>query len=482
MPSSLRSVIAREVIKNRVRDATHRFFSPVTLWVLVTVVTAVLVGLLFFFFYVRRREEEGESRPEKTAFSSSSSVSSSKSSEKKKKNKKRERGKQTPPPPPEVIQSLRTLCDRVEAECLGGGAEADDGGVGDALLAMGEIYRTGSFPRFAPNDESAEKCFGTCARRFGGRIAAMGQMKLVECLRSPVADVDRTGSVLPGKYARRAIARCDTTATFASSSSRPRMPAAAAAPTVGEENDTTIEQLLTMTRGGAEEEEEHALAAFLTATNTTEPVEVVAAPRVDAQNVHDHGVTSAVSTNLRSMPSSRRPGAAVDQVARGLRGCRGLSEEDKENALRVLYDLNGRDVHSTYGVTEQEALASVWAGIQASPYREDLVETLGKQLASGVEHGCVVCSSGKIARIVGTLDGVHNDATARPMDVVRQEIAGMAIVVRNEVEAQYGDGSDEGEQEMRERLKRRAHEEYVRRLGMNEVLVTPLVEEFCAGF
>lgn len=218
--------------------------------------------------------------------------------------------------------------------------------------------------------------------------------------------------------------------------------------------------------------------------------------RADAQNVHDHGVTTAMATNLRALShraweggdGAAPPCVVVGEVARRVRACPGLSEHDKDLAVHVIDDLNGKDVHSTYGMTEQEALASVWAEILASPHREDLVETLGKQLASGVEHGSVVCSSGKIARIVGTLDGVHNAVTARPMDAVRQEIAGMAVVVRKEVEAEWtarGVLTDDGgsaEREMRERLERRAHAEYVQRMGQNEAVVMPLVEEFCAGF
>jgi sugar/nucleoside kinase (ribokinase family) len=86
---------------------------------------------------------------------------------------------------------------------------------------------------------------------------------------------------------------------------------------------------------------------------------------------------------------------------------------------------------------------------------------------------------------VGNLDGVHNQHTARPMDVVRQEIAGMAVVIRNEVEAERDGGKgeeEEAEEEMRRRLKSRARDEYVRRMGQSEAVVMPLVEEFCAGF
>jgi hypothetical protein len=55
-------------------------------------------------------------------------------------------------------------------------------------------------------------------------------------------------------------------------------------------------------------------------------------------------------------------------------------------------------------------------------------ETLVKQMASGVEDGTLVCSTGKISRLIGTLDGIGRDGhiEARPMWTVRDEIARLA--------------------------------------------------------
>lgn len=476
----LRTIIAREVIRSRVNDWTRRVLP----WV-ASVFLVILIASVSIFAWKAWRSlpppppPSPPSPPPPSASSASPRPSSSSVKRKRKE------------PPPEVIRTLSALCDRVASS-------SEDEGAGDALLAMGEIYRTGAFPRFSPNDEAAETCFKTCARKFGGRIAAMGQVKHMECLRRPVADVDRTGIVLIGTYARRA-------SSFAASrrrrrngddSERPRMPTIfhhtpqpqpqpQPQPATTEEDRQLVAEMM-RGEGGTEEDEEHARAAFMAtlwdadADEGVRRIHVVDVPhvRADAQNVHDHGVTAAVARNLRHMSDSRNEEEEdpIREVAHHVGSCPGLSRDDKEDARRVLDGLNGDNVHSMYGVTERDALASVWSQIQASPHRENLVETLGKQLASGVEFGDVVCSSGKIARIVGTLDGVHNQHTARPMDVVRQEIAGMAVVIRNEV----GDEGDE--EEMRERLRRRAHAEYVGRMGQNEAVVMPLVEEFCAGF
>jgi hypothetical protein len=45
-------------------------------------------------------------------------------------------------------------------------------------------------------------------------------------------------------------------------------------------------------------------------------------------------------------------------------------------------------------------------------------------MASGVEDGTLVCSTGKISRLIGTLDGIGRDGhkEARPMWAVRMKL------------------------------------------------------------
>jgi hypothetical protein len=54
--------------------------------------------------------------------------------------------------------------------------------------------------------------------------------------------------------------------------------------------------------------------------------------------------------------------------------------------------------------------------------QKNVKETLVKQMASGVEDGTLVCSTGKISRLIGTLDGIERDGhiEARPMWTVRE--------------------------------------------------------------
>ena len=81
-------------------------------------------------------------------------------------------------------------------------------------------------------------------------------------------------------------------------------------------------------------------------------------------------------------------------------------------------------------------LYAAWDTIQRQDdtLRENLIETLATQLATGIEHGVTVCSTGKITRMMSTFDGVYNIEgveKVKPMWALRDEIAGLAAKVRD---------------------------------------------------
>ena len=64
--------------------------------------------------------------------------------------------------------------------------------------------------------------------------------------------------------------------------------------------------------------------------------------------------------------------------------------------------------------------------------KDNLIEILGKQLSSAIENGNIVCSTGKISRIVSTFDGIDQDFTSiRPITAIRLEISNLAVKYRD---------------------------------------------------
>jgi hypothetical protein len=204
---------------------------------------------------------------------------------------------------------------------------------------------------------------------------------------------------------------------------------------------------------------------------TGEPV-----PRSDPQNVHDSCVAAATKAMVRDMADTYVTSKDdAKDTARRIVLDSGLSAEEKQRALDVVDNLSS-STHSRIGHSEVRALDLVLERISQithQPLQDNLRETLVKQLAGCVERGHVVCSSGKISRIVATLDGadlpgVHSPV---PMWMVREEIGSKAAQMRDTAE-----DSDT----TKIRFQQWVRDTY--RAALGDDIVQPLVDEFLLGF
>jgi hypothetical protein len=138
--------------------------------------------------------------------------------------------------------------------------------------------------------------------------------------------------------------------------------------------------------------------------------------------------------------------------------------------MRVAEDL-GNCVNGSYGVSERQLLSLALEKIDGMDLesRKNITEMLVKQLATGVELGHVVCSSGKVARIMSAFDGTDAfETVVKPLWVVREEIGGMAAKIRYEV----------SEHEAASEFTRRVLEEYCGKLGMARSVIEPIANEY----
>ena len=236
--------------------------------------------------------------------------------------------------------------------------------------------------------------------------------------------------------------------------------------------------------------------ALLLATAAAVPVTGVRAPYApgewdavaddddDRQNVHDHSVAAATRRNLRELRA--RVPATTGSIERTVSIVMDFVLESdasvsvKSDAFEVLDSLKP-DHDASAGDSQLGALHTVWtvAGQIADPVkRNDVRMTLVDQLASAREHGAVVCSSGIIARIVGTFDGIDDEVLdrykpPRPFWIVRQELAALASRVRDE---------HESADDARSEFEREAIALYVDELGMEPNVIRPVIEEYAGGF
>lgn len=290
------------------------------------------------------------------------------------------------------------------------------------LLEIGDIYRKGAFPRYVPDVPAAMACYRCAAQGSDKRVASEAQMRCAEVFAHPMALEDRSmGQALPASFAEAAC-------RIARVMERPKVPPPA-------------------------------------------PARIVREPAVriasDAQNVHDHAVIQATKKNLDTLGEAQ--GDVRDAVRSALLESPTIDADDVLDALTVL-DTLGDTAHSTLGVSELGALNRVWARVKGNP---DHVAVLGKQLASAVEHGHVVCSTGKIARMTSTLDGLDDTVErTRPLWAVKEELGTLAARIRDSKPATL----------QRDAFESEALKTYVHDLKFNETIIRPMIELYLEGF
>lgn len=341
---------------------------------------------------------------------------------------------------PAVLQTMRDIRDSFVTR-----------GEWPALLQLGDVYRRGAYPTHMPNADVALRIYRAACASPDPATAGAAQLKYIECRVDAIASEDVAGDPLPTDIAEECIALAARRIAMSQSTARPR------APTVQEVQPTYIPVEIDVwaTHG-----------ADLVTTVPGGPLAIVS----DTQNVHDHAVSRGMHKALRDMTSS---GDASEDVTMCILES-DASPTAKADALAVL-DTLGTAQHSTLGTSEREALDKVWNRIRNLPTEaaRDAENILITQLASGVERGHVVCSTGKIARIVSTLDGLVETPAIKPMWAIREEIGSLAARVRDE----HGD-DEAGKNE----FKRRAAELYIDELGMSADLVGNIVDAYAVGF
>ena len=328
----------------------------------------------------------------------------------------------------------------------------------DILIAVGDIYRKGSYPRFKADKHAALDCYKVAAMCPDGKIAGLAQIKYIETCEQDILSIDNTGDDLPTYYSDSIckLAKEIIMNTPYMIFNRPVT-----------NNINTVDDIM----------------PFINNTNT---LAVFARPTVqnanndvyknDLQNVHDHSVSQITKKNLNYLKEEQSKTnntekntkeAVIDQILQHPE----LSNTIKGNALLVLDNLNKKEKHSTFNVTEQEALDLVWNKIKETPEIENknnLVEILARQLDTGIENGHIVCSSGKIARIIGSLDGVDENMTAsKPMWVLKEEIATLAGKIMN---------SDHNNP--KETFTQEVYKTYIEELKLEPTIINPIIDEY----
>ncbi len=114
------------------------------------------------------------------------------------------------------------------------------------------------------------------------------------------------------------------------------------------------------------------------------------------------------------------------------------------------------------------------------------IVTLCKQMSSLY----IICDTGKINRILVTLDGL-NVSNYKSMNVVKQELAQLASKTRDEVLGtlneteidMYNKGScDVASNRMKTKYNKEVRDTYIKELGLNESILKPILSTYTNEF
>lgn len=333
----------------------------------------------------------------------------------------------------------------------------------DNVLAIGDLYRTGSYPRYLPDPDMAIKIFKICAMCPSGEIAGIAQSKYVESRTTSIDIEDKAGIKMPESYGNQIceLAEMSIKTTPWSLFEKPKHIKKKEVKAA----DTALDNIFNFMAADADGVNGLLDGGFLDGGFQDNQAQVIDVPayRQDRQNVHDHAVVSTTKQNIAQLNTNTNYN--IEQIENNILEST-LSDKEKIDAIHVLSKLKD-STHSSYNVTELEVLGGVWDKVKKN---KDHSEILFKQLASGVEDGYVVCSSGKIARIMGTLDGIDDtQVQTRPMWVVREELGTLAAKIRD---------NNPDPHEAAKQFEKTAREEYINKLGFKENIMNPIISEY----
>lgn len=349
------------------------------------------------------------------------------------------------------------------------------------LLTIGQMYARGSFPRYSPDETSALNIYKVASTCPDPEVAGMAMAKIIETRFNPIPDEDKRGPSFPLETAKRIVSCAENhikslpLSMFMKKSSHIDYNKARKNTTI-----THVEPVI----------EEPVII---------EPeVRHIHVPDNQTQNVHDHAVAASLRANVKTLkeefPDMTYDRSEVIETTMDKLRNSGVPESSMGNIFRVLVSLVPDEI-SSIKCSQMDTLFLLTQkldSIKDETLRTNAYETLGKNLKTGIERGHVVCSTGKISRIISTLEGLDiGMQKSVHMDIVKKEIATLASKIRNDILEESSDGnrksydsSDSGNlaTKMSDRLSEEVQNTYVKELGMSKKILEPIISMYSSVY
>jgi len=218
----------------------------------------------------------------------------------------------------------------------------------------------------------------------------------------------------------------------------------------------------------------------------------------DSQNVHNHSVQN-ISMNIidkmdsNSLSFEENSHTFLEQ----LKGFSGSLSKNEINDVGIVVNTLTDNNHSKYDKSEKDIFNMTLERISNKKDVEEknnLSLMLAQNLASAMEHDVVVCSTGKITRMLSTFDVIDSELPdLKPDWMIREEIATKAGKIREDVlsecslieSTEYNENSSDSPlaEKMRTKLKDECTKDYINNTKiMSQLALDILLVDYLVAF
>lgn len=325
------------------------------------------------------------------------------------------------------------------------------------LIEIGDVWRKGSYPKIKSDNDAAIKYYELASHSNNKDVAAIATAKYAEAYKDNIPDIDDVGTRLNDIYFEAVVAA-----------------------------------------NAADEQEALVVNALLDVPDLEpiyEPPLVVVNQEVflnDTQNVHDHYMTNIIKENIRKLREAEHRTVDSDirlYLQNKVREDSELSSYKKAEVIAILDQFNNNK-HDKFNCSETEALRLVDSYIQTKDNKKDLYHNLFLQLLDCVSNGLTVCPTGKISRVISVVGDTEDFEDARNIYYIKQELEALAFKIRGdelarmtkqEVDA-YNNGSEDIADQLKNKYRDAVMQKYCKELGIDEHIISPLIEINLFGF
>lgn len=164
----------------------------------------------------------------------------------------------------------------------------------------------------------------------------------------------------------------------------------------------------------------------------------------DSQNVHNHSVQNISKTIIDSIDSDNNNNGLYSKsfdensllFLNELKKYDEITPTERQNILQVLNSMSD-NIHSKYQKSEKDVFNMSFNRIMSKTDPEEkknLTIMFAQNIASAVEYDIVVCSTGKITRMLSSFDVIDTELPdLKPDWIIKEEIANKSSKIREDI-------------------------------------------------